>query len=224
MPVRYFSFSSKKVTADWTTFGPYLCVTVLALKQEKDKQTSKQKEMQWKMGASKAKQNHLQPPKSAHEIVNMVHLLFYHSLLKWWEINTGTFLVCGRWVCLLYQPLKVRILPNIIYRLVYSWIITLATKIVKVMLISFSCFTWNKQKREMHNRVNGVKGVEHWKQLVRKIKKKRRKNGQKTGGEWKAEQWRDILGGEKWKQNKCKARKEIMKFLKWRLVRKEWKL
>ncbi len=111
MPVRYFSSLSTKVTADRTTFRSYLCVTVLALKQEKDKQTSKQRDAM-KDGAIQSNTNHLQPPKSAHEIVNMVHLLFYHSLLKWWEINTGTFLVCGRRVCLLYQP---RNMPNNIY-------------------------------------------------------------------------------------------------------------
>lgn len=42
-----------------------------------------------KDGGIQSKQNHLKPQTSAREIVNMVHLLFYHSLLKWLEINTS---------------------------------------------------------------------------------------------------------------------------------------
>lgn len=62
------------------TVGSYLCITVLALKQKEEKQTFKQKEMQWKMGASKAKEiNYQKSQKSAREIVNMVYLLFCHS-------------------------------------------------------------------------------------------------------------------------------------------------
>lgn len=72
------------------------CLCTETREGQTDNQTKRCNE-RW--GHPKQKQNHLQPQRSAHEIVNMVHLLFYHSLLKWWEINTGTFLVCDRWVC-----------------------------------------------------------------------------------------------------------------------------